>query len=60
MTKSQRSLNSQLPDFVVDDHPQFVIFKNIFSIYGICRVAGYFSIESTDGITLENETGRFK
>jgi len=51
-------INSQLPDFVVDDHPQFVQFLKTYFTFMESAELQVTSIESTDGITLENETGR--
>ena len=51
-------INSQLPDFVVDDHPQFVQFLKTYFTFMESAEMQVTSIESTDGITLENETGR--
>ena len=48
---------SQLPDFVVDDHPQFVQFLKTYFQFMESAMLQVTSIESTDGITLENETG---
>ena len=51
-------ISSQLPDFVVDDHPQFVQFLKTYFTFMESAELQVTSIESTDGITLENETGR--
>ena len=51
-------ISSQLPDFVVDDHPQFVQFLKLYFTFMESAELQVTSIESTDGITLENETGR--
>ena len=51
-------INSQLPDFVIDDHPQFAKFLKIYFTFMESAELQVTSIESTDGITLENETGR--
>src|SRR6056300_1525240 len=51
-------INSQLPDFVVDDHPQFAQFLKTYFAFMESAELQVTSIESTDGITLENETGR--
>ena len=50
-------INSQLPDFVVDDHPQFVQFLKTYFQFMESAMLQVTSIESTDGVTLENETG---
>ena len=51
-------INSQLPDFVVDDHPQFAQFLKTYFTFMESAELQVTSIESTDGISLENETGR--
>ena len=51
-------INSQLPDFVVDEHPQFAKFLKIYFTFMESAELQVTSIETTDGITLENETGR--
>ena len=51
-------ISSQLPDFVVDEHPQFVQFLKLYFTFMESAELQVTSIESTDGITLENETGR--
>ena len=51
-------INSQLPDFVVDDHPQFAQFLKTYFTFMESAMLQVDGIESTDGITLENETGR--
>ena len=50
-------ISSQLPDFVVDDHPQFVQFLKTYYQFMESAMLQVTSIESTDGVTLENETG---
>ena len=50
-------ISSQLPDFVVDDHPQFVQFLKTYFQFMESAMLQVTSIENTDGITLENETG---
>jgi len=50
-------LTAQLPDFVVDDHPQFVQFLKTYYQFMESAMLQVTSIETTDGITLENETG---
>ena len=51
-------INSQLPDFVVDDHPQFAQFLKTYYTFMESAELQVTSIESTDGIILENETVR--
>ena len=50
-------IKSQLPDFVVDDHPQFVQFLKTYYQFMESAMLQVTSIENTDGIILENETG---
>tara|TARA_R110002074_G_scaffold59808_4_gene145277 strand:+ start:3793 stop:6324 length:2532 start_codon:yes stop_codon:yes gene_type:complete len=50
-------INSQLPNFVVDDHPQFVQFLKTYYQFMESAMLQVTGIENTDGITLENETG---
>ena len=50
-------INSQLPDFVVDDHPQFVQFLKTYFTFMESAELQVTSVENTDGILLENETG---
>mgnify|MGYP001319517047 CR=1 FL=1 len=51
-------LNSQLPEFVVADHPKFAEFLKVY--YQLLESAelSVDTIEGTDGITLESETGQ--
>ena len=56
--KISNLINSQLPDFVVDDHPQFAQFLKTYFQFMESAELQVTSIESTDGIVLENETGR--
>ncbi len=51
-------INNQLPDFVVDEHPQFAQFLKLYFTFMESAQLQVTSIESTDGIALENETGR--
>jgi len=50
-------INSQLPDFVVDDHPQFAQFLKTYFTFMESAELQVTSVENTDGILLENETG---
>ena len=56
--KISNLINSQLPDFVVDEHPQFAQFLKTYFQFMESAELQVTSIESTDGIVLENETGR--
>ena len=51
-------LNSQLPEFVVSDHPKFKDFLKVY--YQLLESAelSFSSIQSTDGILLQSETGQ--
>ena len=53
-------LNSQLPEFVVADHPKFAEFLKVY--YQLLESAelSVSTILVTDGITLESETGQTK
>ena len=55
--KISNLVNTQLPDFVVDDHPKFVEFLKTYFQFMEAAELSVTSIESTDGITLENQTG---
>ena len=50
-------LNAQLPEFVVEQHPKFAEFLKIY--YQLLESAelSVTSIQTTDGIDIENETG---
>ena len=51
-------LNSQLPEFVVADHPKFAQFLKVY--YQLLDQQNYLlnAIENTDGILLQSETGQ--
>ena len=51
-------LNSQLPEFVVSDHPKFKDFLKVY--YQLLESAelSFSSIQATDGILLQSETGQ--
>ena len=53
-------INTQLPDFVIEDHPKFAQFLKTYYQFMESAELQVTSIESTDGITLENETGTTK
>lgn len=55
--KISNLVNTQLPDFVVDDHPKFVEFLKTYFQFMEAAELSVTSVESTDGITLENQTG---
>ena len=45
-------ISSQLPDFVVDEHPQFAQFLKLYFTFMESAQLQVTSIESTDGIAL--------
>ena len=51
-------LNSQLPEFVVADHPKFAEFLKVY--YQLLESAElcFSSVQATDGILLQSETGQ--
>ena len=51
-------LNSQLPEFVVADHPKFTEFLKVY--YQLLESAelSFSSVQETDGILLQSETGQ--
>ena len=51
-------INSQLPDFVIDDHPQFAKFLKIYFTFMESAELQVSSIQTTDGILLETETNQ--
>ena len=51
-------LNSQLPEFVVADHPKFAQFlKTYYQLLESAELS-VTTIQGTDGITLESETNQ--
>ncbi len=55
--KISNLIPTQLPDFVVDDHPKFVEFLKTYYQFMEAGELQVTSIETTDGINLENQTG---
>ena len=55
--KISNLIPTQLPDFVVDDHPKFVEFLKTYFQFMEAAELQVTSIQTTDGITLENQTG---
>jgi len=51
-------LNSQLPEFVVADHPKFADFLKVYYQLLESSELGVTSIQSTDGMLIETETGQ--
>ena len=52
--KISNLVNTQLPDFVVDDHPKFVEFLKTYFQFMEAAELSVTSIESTDGITVRS------
>src|SRR5210317_470683 len=51
-------LNSQLPEFVVADHPKFAQFlKTYYQLLESAEIS-FSSVQATDGILLQSETGQ--
>jgi hypothetical protein len=55
--KISNLIPTQLPNFVVDDHPKFVEFLKTYYQFMEAAELQVTSIQTTDGITLENQTG---
>ena len=55
--KISNLIPTQLPNFVVDDHPKFVEFLKTYYQFMEAAELQVTSVQTTDGITLENETG---
>ena len=56
--KISNLLQSQLPEFVVEDHPKFVSFlKTYYAFLESCEL-GVREVQTTDGILLETETNQ--
>jgi len=55
--KISNLIPTQLPDFVVDDHPKFVEFLKTYYQFMEAAELQVTSIQTTEGITLENQTG---
>ena len=52
--KISNLINSQVPDFVLEDHPKFVEFlKSYYTFMGSAEIS-VTSVEATDGIRLES------
>ena len=49
-------INNQLPDFVVDEHPQFAQFLKLYFTFMESAQLQVTSIESTDGIPQQINT----
>jgi len=51
-------LNSQVPGFVLEDHPKFVEFLKAYFTFMEAAEISFTSIQTTDGILLETETNQ--
>jgi len=56
--KISNLLNSQLPDFVVEDHPKFLQFLKSYYTFMESAELTLTDIQTTDGIQLETETNQ--
>ena len=51
-------IGSQVPDFVLDDHPKFLQFLKTYYAFMEAAELSVISVETTDGILLETETNQ--
>lgn len=51
-------INSQVPDFVLEDHPKFVQFLKSYYTFMESAELSFTSVETTNGILLETETNQ--
>lgn len=56
--KISNLVTSQLPEFVVEDHPKFVEFLKAYYTFMEASLIEVTEIQTTDGIELESETGQ--
>jgi hypothetical protein len=56
--KISNLIGSQVPDFVLDDHPKFLQFLKTYYSFLEAAELKVTSIQTTDGIQLETETGQ--
>ena len=56
--KISNLITSQVPDFVLDDHPKFVEFLKTYYTFMESAELAVTSVQTTDGITLETETNQ--
>jgi hypothetical protein len=56
--KLSNLIGSQVPDFVLDDHPKFLKFLETYYTFMEAAELSVTSIETTDGIQLETETNQ--
>ena len=51
-------INSQIPDFIVQDHPKFLEFVKAYYTFMESAELRVTSVQTTDGILLETETNQ--
>ena len=51
-------IGSQVPDFVLDDHPKFLQFLKTYYTFMEAAELSVTSVQTTDGVQLETETGQ--
>ena len=56
--KISNLITSQVPDFVLDDHPKFVQFLKTYYTFMESAELAVTSVETTDGFNLETETNQ--
>jgi hypothetical protein len=56
--KISNLITSQVPDFVLEDHPKFVEFLKTYYTFMEAAELAVTSVETTDGIRLETETNQ--
>jgi hypothetical protein len=56
--KLSNLIGSQVPDFILDDHPKFLKFLETYYTFMEAAELSVTSIETTDGIQLETETNQ--
>ena len=56
--KISNLVGSQVPDFVLDDHPKFLQFLKTYYAFMEAAELSVISVETTDGILLETETNQ--
>jgi hypothetical protein len=56
--KISNLINSQVPEFVLQDHPKFVEFLKVYYTFMESAEIDVTSVQTTDGIQLESETNQ--
>ena len=51
-------IGSQVPDFVLDDHPKFLQFLKTYYAFMEAAELSVTSVQTTEGVQLETETGQ--